>query len=582
MQIFKKLLFLLTPDERIRASFLLIMIIIMALLDMIGVASILPFMTVLTNPGLIETNFFLKKLYEFFSIFGVESEKEFIFSLGVSVFLLLISSLAFKGLTNYINFRFVQMREASIGTRLMRRYLNQSYNWFLTRNSAELGKTILSEVQHIISQGIRPLMDLVANGIVAFTIITLLIIADPKLAIIVGISIGSVYLLIFYFLRKFVNQIGHKRLTNNKLRFSLINEAFGASKEVKFGRLEDVYINRFSKSAKVFAQTVASFQIISQLPRYILEAFAFGGVLLIILYFISKTGSFKSALPILSLYIFAGYRLMPSLQKIYVALTQLNFASASLDKLYFDLKNLRPINNNENQDTIFLKKKIALRNINYHYPNSKSKTLRDINLVISAKTTVGIIGTTGSGKTTLIDIILGLLDAQEGTLEVDSKIINKQNLRSWQSSIGYVPQHIFLSDDTIAANIAFGLNPKEINQDLIIKASKIANLHDFVSNELPEKYQTIVGERGVRLSGGQRQRIGIARALYYKPSFLILDEATSALDNQTEQAVMEAVYNLREDITIVIISHRLNTVKNCDKIIVLEKGEIKKDGNLMN
>ena len=175
-----------------------------------------------------------------------------------------------------------------------------------------------------------------------------------------------------------------------------------------------------------------------------------------------------------------------------------------------------------------------------------------------------------------------MLDAQEGTLEVDSKIINKQNLRSWQSSIGYVPQHIFLSDDTIAANIAFGLNPKEINQDLIIKASKIANLHDFVSNELPEKYQTIVGERGVRLSGGQRQRIGIARALYYKPSFLILDEATSALDNQTEQAVMEAVYNLREDITIVIISHRLNTVKNCDKIIVLEKGEIKKDGNLMN
>ena len=189
-----------------------------------------------------------------------------------------------------------------------------------------------------------------------------------------------------------------------------------------------------------------------------------------------------------------------------------------------------------------------------------------------------MVGTTGSGKTTTVDIILGLLEAQKGTLEVDGKIIDKQNCRSWQRSIGYVPQHIYLSDDTVAANIAFGVEPIDISLDAVEKASKIANLHEFVVNELDNKYQTTIGERGIRLSGGQRQRIGIARALYHNPQVLILDEATSALDNKTEKAVMDAVNNLSKDITIILIAHRLSTVKKCDKIILLENGEIKNQG----
>jgi ABC-type multidrug transport system fused ATPase/permease subunit len=188
------------------------------------------------------------------------------------------------------------------------------------------------------------------------------------------------------------------------------------------------------------------------------------------------------------------------------------------------------------------------------------------------------VGATGSGKTTTVDIILGLLIAQKGTLEVDDKIISKQKIRAWQKSIGYVPQSIYLSDDTIAANIAFGIDPKDMNLKAIKRASKIANLHKFVMNELPKKYQTIIGERGVRLSGGQRQRIGIARALYHNPKILILDEATSALDNQTEKAVMDAVNNLNKSITIILIAHRLSTVKKCDKIFILENGKIKNQG----
>jgi len=292
----------------------------------------------------------------------------------------------------------------------------------------------------------------------------------------------------------------------------------------------------------------------------------------------AQTGGFNNALPIVSLYVFAGYRLLPSLQQIYVAVTQLTFIRPALDKLHEEFKNLKKYNDNEDLDTLSLNKSIILNNISYNYPNSSRTALKDISLSIPAKFTVGIVGSTGCGKTTTVDIILGLLEPQKGVLEVDGKIITKKNSRSWQRSIGYVPQSIYLSDNTVATNIAFGVDPKDIDQVAVEKASKIANLHNFVIGELPEQYQTIVGERGVRLSGGQRQRIGIARALYHNPEVLILDEATSALDSQTEKVVMEAVNNLSKNITIILIAHRLSTVKNCDIIFKLDKGQLISQG----
>jgi ABC-type multidrug transport system fused ATPase/permease subunit len=269
---------------------------------------------------------------------------------------------------------------------------------------------------------------------------------------------------------------------------------------------------------------------------------------------------------------------MPALQQIYNSITALTFVKPSVNKLCDDIKSLKPKNINENQSIIPLENKITLKNIYYDYPNSSKTTLKNINLNISAKSTVGLVGTTGSGKTTTVDIILSLLEPQKGTLEVDDQVITTQNSKAWLRSIGYVPQHIYLSDDTVAANIAFGIASENIDQEVIEKVSKIANLHEFVINELPKKYQTTIGERGVRLSGGQRQRIGIARALYHNPKVLILDEATSALDNFTEKVVMDAIDNLGKDITIILIAHRLSTVKKCDKIYLLEKGELKNEG----
>jgi ABC-type multidrug transport system fused ATPase/permease subunit len=578
MQTFKKLFFLLTPLERKRASWLLMMIIIMALLDMIGVASILPFMAVLTNPGFIETNSILNTMFKASNIFGVENIQQFLFALGTLVFLLLIISLIFKALTTYLQVRFIQMREYSISRRLVEGYLHHPYSWFLSRNSSELGKTILSEVEQLIDNGMRPLMELIAKGAVTIALITLLIIADPKLTLIVGLSLAASYLLIFYFVRNYLNRIGKERLKNNQLRFTSISEVFGAAKEVKVGGLEQSYVKRFSNSAQIFARTQASSIVIGQIPRFILEAIAFGGILLIILYIMAQRGSFNSALPIVSLYVFAGYRLIPALQVIYVSFTQITFIGPSLDKLYDDLKNIKAFKENQDQGVFSFNKTITLKNICYNYPNSSRAALKDINLSIPAKSIIGLIGVTGCGKTTTVDIILGLLEPQKGTLEVDKKIITKKNSRSWQRSIGYVPQHIYLADDSVAANIAFGVDLIDIDQAAVERASKIANLHNFVIEELPKQYQTTVGERGVRLSGGQRQRIGIARALYHNPKLLILDEATSALDTQTEKAVMDAINNLGKDITIIIIAHRLNTVKRCDKIFLLEKGEIKNQG----
>ena len=292
----------------------------------------------------------------------------------------------------------------------------------------------------------------------------------------------------------------------------------------------------------------------------------------------SQSGTFSTALPIISLYVFAGYRLMPAAQMIYSSFTQLTFASPSIEKLYYDIKNLNPTNLDRDNGVLPFKKMISLKNICYNYPNASRTALKNINLNISFNDTVGLVGATGSGKTTIVDIILGLLEAQKGTLEIDGKVITKHNTQSWQRSIGYVPQHIYLSDDTVAANIAFGQEPRDFDENKIQKASKIANLHEFVMHELPNQYQTTIGERGVRLSGGQRQRIGIARALYFNPQVLILDEATSALDNLTEKIVMDAVNNLSKHKTIILIAHRLSTVKKCDKIFLLEKGELKNEG----
>ncbi len=575
MQTIKILFDLLSNNERKQAFVLLIMILIMALLDMIGIASIMPFIAILTNPTLIETN---EVLSYFYNLGKFNNHNEFYITSGLLVIGLLCLSLAFKALTIYTQLRFALMREYSIGKKLIEGYLNQPYSWFLNRHSANLGKNILSEVGNVISGGMMPMMTLIAQSAVALSIFTLLLIIDPKLSIAVAFVLGVSYTLIYKFVRSFLDRIGKERLIANKDRFNSVSEAFGAVKEVKVSGLEKVYLKRFSDPAKIYASNQATAQVITQIPRFALEAIAFGGLLSVIIFLISKSQNFTSILPILSLFAFAGYRLLPAFQQIYASLTQIKFAEAPLKTLHDDFMNLK-INKFKNSKKVFsFTKDIKLENISFAYPKANTFALNQINLILKQKKTFGFVGMTGSGKTTIVDIILGLLDPSSGSLKVDNNIVNNSNKRLWQSIIGYVPQSIYLIDDTIEANIAFGVKENLINSKKVKKVSKIANLHNFIINELPNGYQTKIGDKGIRLSGGQKQRIGIARALYNNPKVLIFDEATSALDNITEGKVMEAVYRLSKEMTIIIIAHRLTSIKKCDAIFHIQNGSVRSSG----
>jgi ATP-binding cassette, subfamily B, bacterial PglK len=583
MKILKKILLILSPVERKRAGLVLFMILTMAFLDMMGVASIMPFMAVLGNPEVIETNTILNTAFNASYKLGITTPEQFMFALGIFVFVMLVITLSVKALTTFAQTRFVFMREYSIGKRLVDGYLHQSYSWFLTRNSADLGKNILSEVSQVITFALGPIANIIASGAIIFALLLLLVVVDPKLAITIGLVLGFAYGLVFKFTGKLLSRIGEERIAANEARFIALNEGFGAAKEVKVGSLEHIYIQRFAKPAKTYSKHMATATIIANLPRFALELIAFGGMLLVILYLMSKSGNFANALPIISLYALAGYRLMPSLQQLYSSATQLRFAGAALDALLRELDSIQPLSpkaaETSNTKELTFEKSIELNNVTFHYPSVDDAAIKNINLTIAANSKVGFVGPTGSGKTSTVDLILGLLEAQSGALKIDGRVINNTNRRSWQSLIGYVPQHIYLSDDSVEANIAFGISADEIDQTVVEHVAKIADLHEFVVTKLPNKYKTKVGERGVRLSGGQRQRIGIARALYRNPKVLILDEATSALDNLTEQSVMKAVHNLGQDITVIMIAHRLSTVKECDTIFFLENGELTGQGS---
>jgi ABC-type multidrug transport system fused ATPase/permease subunit len=300
-----------------------------------------------------------------------------------------------------------------------------------------------------------------------------------------------------------------------------------------------------------------------------------------ILFFINLGKNFGNIVPIITLYVIAGYRLLPAAQQIFASIASIRSTKSAFDNLYSDLQNLKITKQKKikKKINISLSKFILLKNIVFRYPGSKETILKKINLKIPAFAKIGIVGETGSGKTTLVDIILGLLDPNKGKILIDGKSINRNNKKFWQENIGYVSQDIYLSDNTLAENIAFGIDLQNINYDLVKQSAKIANIDNFIDNKLPQKYSTVVGERGVRLSGGQRQRIGIARALYQKPRVLILDEATSALDNINEKIIINNINQLKDKITLIVIAHRLSTIKNYDLILVLHEGKLVAKGS---
>ncbi|MCF8112199.1 MAG: ABC transporter ATP-binding protein/permease, partial [Desulfobacteraceae bacterium] len=567
----KKFRDLMDARERRNAVVLFLLILVTGVMEAVGVASIMPFLSVLSNPETIRENAYLAKAYESLGFSGTDS---FLIFLGAMVFCVVVFGLCLKALTQYALARFSHMRNYSFSSRLLHGYLARPYSWFLNRHSADLGKTILSEVWQVINHALLPATQLIAQAVITFCLIVLLLIVNSMVALIAALLLGGGYTAIYLLLRKYLNWIGADRVRANRERYQIAQEALGGIKEVKAAGLEWGYLRSFFKPARRFAKHQAANMIIGQIPRFFLEALALGGLLLVILLLLaSGGGNIDEILPTLGVFAFAGMRLLPAMQMVYQNATKLRFGKPALDSLYADMSKFggetlstSSLRAAGSEIPLPLQSQLEMRKVSFTYPGAKQPAIENLDLCISANTTVGLAGTTGAGKTTAVDLIMGLLAPNQGEIIVDDTVITPENVRCWQRSLGYVPQHIFLADDTVAANIAFGVAQDEIDMGALQRAAKLAELHEFVVSELSNGYETTIGERGVRLSGGQRQRIGIARAMYHDPDVLIMDEATSALDNLTEKAVMDAVHNLSKQKTIILIAHRLSTVKNCDRI----------------
>ena len=571
---------LFNKEEKTQVFLLLIGIVFRGLFEVAGVASIMPFIAVASNPGVIHTNKYLSYAY---NLLGFDSSRMFLILLGIFVFCIIILNNSLSALNEWFLARFTWLRGHTLARRLFAKYLSQPYAFFLNENTSNLGANILNEVGNFLKGILRPFMEMVAKIIVSAFIFILLVFVDPVLAIIVGLVLGGAYSIIFIAVRKKLVKVGKERVYANRKQFLYISEALTGIKDIKVQGCEKFFLDAFSKYSYKVNRNQAVQQIVSQVPRYALEVISFGGILLITLYFVVTQRETTNTIPLIALYAFAGYRLMPALQGVFSGITSVKFNLALLDRLSEDLAlKTYPHDQIKSWEDVVIplefKKCIELNAVQFTYPGNEETVLNSLNLHIAAKTTVGFAGTTGAGKTTLIDIILGLFLPQVGELLVDGMHIDKSNLRAWRRTIGYVPQQIFLSDQTVRQNIAFGLHADIIVDKSVETAAKIAHLHDFIVNELPEGYDTVIGERGVRLSGGQRQRIGIARAMYNDPEVLILDEATSSLDNITEAMIMEAIRGLARKKTIIMIAHRLTTLVDCDVIHFMNQGQIIKSG----
>ncbi|MDM7858827.1 ABC transporter ATP-binding protein [Thiopseudomonas acetoxidans] len=562
----KKIWAVLAAREKRQAIGMIILVILMAFAETIGVVSIMPFLSVLARPDIVQDNAVLTWLY---NRFAFNSNQEFITALGIASIVLVVGSSAFKTITLHLVNRFTFLLRHSISARLLSGYLHQPYEFFLRYNPSELSRNVLSEIDQLHNGLIKPISQLIAQGAVALAMMLLLLFYNPWIAISAALMIGLLYGAIYVLVRKRLGNTGQARQNANGERFQACNEALGGIKDVKITHAVEAYQQKFNQSSRDFSRHQANAETLSQSPLYMVETAGYTGLIILALILMKQSNDIGQVLPVLGLYGFAAYRLLPSAQIMYRGFAQLKFSSAALDTIHQHLSLPRQ-ENHPASTALIPQQEIRLQGIRFAYPSAPDKAvLQDFELVIPANTSVGIIGKSGAGKSTVMDLLLGLLEPQAGTLSVDGQVIDSSNIQNWQAAIGYVPQHIYLADTSIAENIAFGVPAGQIDMQAVERAARAAQIHEFIVNELPDGYQSKVGDRGIRMSGGQRQRIGIARALYRDPPVLLMDEATSALDNDTEAALNQAVNALAGQKTIVIIAHREKTLSQLESIITI-------------
>lgn len=579
---FSRILKLLTARER-RFLFLLLGGMVFAgLIDVIGVTSVLPFMAVVAKPEVIHTN---PWLHQIFVRLAFESTNSFLIGLGVAALGVMLFSNVVSLATAAAILSFASNLGHNLSLRILASYLRQPYAYFLDYNSSGLVYNCTDDVGRVVNGIVTPTLQSIVKLAIVTGILLVVLWVDPWMALSFGGVIGTIYAGVFFSIRRRVSRLGSVSKEANKERFRLATELLSGIKELKILGQDEAYRQRFADRSVVYAKTHWIGAAVSLIPRYAVESLAFGAIILVVLYLLATHENFNEAIPLLVLYAFTAYRLLPAFQQLFSNATQIRFNLNCLEVVEERLKILGSAQVREaqprlpgNVDRVPFEREIELKDIEFAYSEARGPVLNNFSLTIQRNSTIALVGGTGVGKTTIVDILLGLLEPQRGCLVVDGSPVTPANVRVWQKRLGYVPQHIYLADDSLAANIAFGVPLKQVEMDRVWHAAKIAKLHDFVIGELPDGYETLVGERGVKLSGGQRQRIGIARALYSDPDVLILDEATSALDGITEEAVTDALQTLFHAKTIIIIAHRLGTVKHVDRIYLLESGRVADEG----
>lgn len=572
-----KLLYEILPAEaRWRVLWTTLMLIILGLVEVIGVTSVLPFMALAANPELATRQPVLHQVY---LGLGLQEPRQLVVIAGVGVLLVLAGCNLWSAVTSWLSLKLMAWLQQDLCCRLLGNYLAREYVWFLNRNISRLAQTVLLEVTIVVVSCLFALMRLISRLVVIACILVGLIYLNPWVALLTACLLSSAYGLIFLNLRARLGAIGKQRIRAEEMRHKLTWESLSSVKTNIVLQRDQFFLRRFERHCKEAFHLTAIQAGLAEIPRYLLEFIAFGSVIGMILLIFYQNGDLRSAIPAVSVFTFASYRLLPALQQSFAYATSIRTNQVSLDHLHTELcrgrEDLRPA---DAADSVLpFNHRMHIKTVTFKYPGAAKPVLNGIELEIEKNKTVAFVGSTGAGKTTLVDIILGLLNPDGGCVSIDEQALDVSNLRSWQKNLGYVPQDIYLMDDSISSNIAYGIAPEDIDHEAVVKASRIASLHDFITT-LPLGYETEVGDRGVRLSGGQRQRIGIARALYHDPGVLILDEATSSLDGLTEAAVMEAVGKLANKKTIILIAHRLATVREADRIFFLENGLVSDQG----
>ncbi len=574
----KKVLYLLPKGDKFRLVGLFAMMMGAAVLEVAGIGMIPAFVSIVANPQMVMQYGPAERLLAFL---GIDTTQELLIWGGSILVVVFIIKNMYITLFFYVEARYAYSRYYRLSHRLMSSYMQAPYTFHLQRNTADLLRNSNSEVRLLIQQVIKPVLEMAKETVMALTIITFLLFMEPVITLIVFLLLGSGVGGFLMLTQRRVKGYGLEEQEHRRGLIKALNQGVGGIKDARVLNREAEFIEKYRYAASRSSKMLTKKFFLSKIPKPIVETIAVIGIMLIAVMMVSQGRPVTTIIPVLTLFVMATVRLMPAIQQITKSMTKLRYNVVVIDPIYNDIKELadyrkRFLADRDKKERLIMHKSIEIRDLHYNYPNSDEQALRGVSLTIERGQSIAFTGPSGAGKTTIVDLLLGLLEPSKGDILVDGKNI-QDHLSAWQRNIGYIPQFIYLSDETLRSNVAFGVPEKEIDDEKVWHALHLAQLGEFVER-MPGKLDSVIGERGVRLSGGQRQRIGIARALYHNPQVLVMDEATSALDNVTEKQIINAIEQLKGDRTIITIAHRLTTVMNCDRIYFMENGRIVSEG----